>query len=160
MVFCYGSPSKIIFMYTMKYKFHTSESEDTAPVTSLCVLVAQLCPTLCDPMDFRTPGLSVHHQLPELAQTHVHEAGDAIQPSHPLTSTSPPTFDLSHIKVFSSETYSLPTWSYSALVSLKTALRPKSLNQTFCLSPNSNSLCFQVAASTVLTAFTLQPYKQ
>ena len=40
----------------MKYKFHTSESEDTAPVTSLCVLVAQLCPTLCDPMDFRTPG--------------------------------------------------------------------------------------------------------
>ena len=52
-----------------------------------------------------------------------------------------------------------PTWSYSALVSLKTALCPKSLNQTFCLSPNSNSLCFQVAASTVLTAFTLQPYK-
>ena len=57
--------------------------------------VAQSCPTLCDPMDCSTPGLSVHHHLPELAQTHVHPVGDAIQPSHPLLSPSPPTFDLS-----------------------------------------------------------------
>ena len=52
--------------------------------------VAQSCPTLCDPMNCSTPGLPVHHQLPEFTQTHVHRAGDAIQPSHPLSSPSPP----------------------------------------------------------------------
>ena len=52
--------------------------------------VALLCPTLCDPMNRSTPGLPVHHQLPEFAQTHVHWVGDAIQPSHPLSSPSPP----------------------------------------------------------------------
>ena len=57
--------------------------------------VAQSCSTLCDPMDCSTPGLPVHHQLPELAQIHVHWVGDAIQSSHPLSSPSPPTFNLS-----------------------------------------------------------------
>ena len=57
--------------------------------------VTQLCPTLCDPMDCSTPGFPVHHQLPELAQTPVHRVGDAIWPSHPLSSPSPPTFNLS-----------------------------------------------------------------
>ena len=52
--------------------------------------VAQLCPTLCDPMNCSTPGLPVHHQLLEFTQTHVHQVGDAIQPSHPLSSPSPP----------------------------------------------------------------------
>ena len=52
--------------------------------------VAQLCPTLCDPMNCSTPGLPVHHQLPEFTQTHIHRVGDAIQPSHPLSSPSPP----------------------------------------------------------------------
>ena len=51
---------------------------------------------LCDPMDCSTPGLPVHLQLPELAQTHVHRVGDAIQPSHPLSFPSPPAFILSH----------------------------------------------------------------
>ena len=50
---------------------------------------------LCDPMDCSMPGFPVHDQLPELAQTHVHQAGDAIQPSHPLLSPSPPAFNLS-----------------------------------------------------------------
>ena len=50
---------------------------------------------LCDPIDYSTPGFPVHHQFPELAQTHVHRAGDAIQPSHPLSSLSPPAFNLS-----------------------------------------------------------------
>ena len=58
--------------------------------------VTQSCLTLCDPMDCSTPGFPVHHQLPEFAQTHVHSVGDAIQPSHPLSSPSPPTFNLSH----------------------------------------------------------------
>ena len=57
--------------------------------------VVQLCTTLCNPMDFSMPGLPVHHQLPELAQTHVFQVGDAIQPSHPLSSPSPPAFSLS-----------------------------------------------------------------
>ena len=52
--------------------------------------VAQLCPTLCDPMNHSMPGLPVHQQLPEFTQTHVHRVGDAIQPSHPLSSLSPP----------------------------------------------------------------------
>ena len=57
--------------------------------------VAQLCPTLCNPMDCSMPGFPVYHQLPELAQTHVHWVGDAIQPSHPLSSHSLPDFNLS-----------------------------------------------------------------
>ena len=57
--------------------------------------VTQSCPTLCDPMDCSTPGFPVQHQLPELAQTHVHRVGDAIQPSHPLSSPSPSAFSLS-----------------------------------------------------------------
>ena len=56
--------------------------------------VAQSCPTLCDPMNCSTPGFPVHHQFLELAQTHVHQVSDAIQPSHPLSSTSPPAFNL------------------------------------------------------------------
>ena len=57
--------------------------------------VAQLCLTLCNPMNRSTPGFPVHHQLPELAQTQVRLDGDAFQPSHPLSSPSPPTFNLS-----------------------------------------------------------------
>ena len=52
--------------------------------------VAQPCPTLCNPMNHSTPGLPVHHLLPKFTQTHVHRVGDAIQPSHPLSSPSPP----------------------------------------------------------------------
>ena len=53
--------------------------------------VAQSCPTLGNPMNFSTPGLPVHHQLPEFIQTHVHRVGDAIQPSHPLLSPFAPS---------------------------------------------------------------------
>ena len=56
--------------------------------------VAQSCPTVCNPMDCSTASFPVHHQLPELAQTHVHRVGAAIQPSHPLSSPSPPAFNL------------------------------------------------------------------
>ena len=57
--------------------------------------VAQSCPTLCNPMNRSMPSLPVHHQLPEFTQTHVHGVSDAIQPSHPLSSPSPPAFNLS-----------------------------------------------------------------
>ena len=57
--------------------------------------VVQSCPTVCDPMDYSMPGFPVHHQLPQLTQTHVYQVGDAIQPSHPLSPPSPPAFNLS-----------------------------------------------------------------
>ena len=57
--------------------------------------VTQLCLTLCDPTDCSTPGLPVHHQLPEFTQTYAHHVGEAIQPSHPLSSPSPPALNLS-----------------------------------------------------------------
>ena len=56
----------------------------------LSSVVAQSCLTLFDPMNYSTPGLPVHHQLPEFTQIHVHQVGDAIQPSHPPSSPSPP----------------------------------------------------------------------
>ena len=68
---------KLWYIYTMDYLVQLSS-------------VAQSCPTLCDPMNRSTPGLPVHHQLPEFTQTHVHQVSDAIQPSHPLSSPSPP----------------------------------------------------------------------
>ena len=58
--------------------------------------VAQSCPTLCNPMYCSTPGLPVHHQLPEFTQTRIHRVTDAIQPSHPLSSPSPPAPNPSH----------------------------------------------------------------
>ena len=57
--------------------------------------VAQSCPTFCDPMDCSMPGHPVHHQLLQYTQIHVHWVGDAMQPSHPLSSPSPPAFNLS-----------------------------------------------------------------
>ena len=65
--------------------------------------VTQLCPTLCDPMNCSTPGLPVHHQLPEFTQSHVHRVDDAIQPSHTLPSPSPTALIHPSIRVFSSE---------------------------------------------------------
>ena len=66
-------------------------SESTGQFSS----IAQLCLTLCNPIDYSTPGFPVHHQLPELAQTHVHQVNDAIQPPHLLSSPFPPAFNLS-----------------------------------------------------------------
>ena len=62
--------------------------------------VAQSCPIICDPMDCSTPGFPLHHQLPELAQTHVHPVGDAIQPSHSLSPLFPPSPNLSQHQAF------------------------------------------------------------
>ena len=64
------------------------------------ISVAQSCPTLCDPTNCSTPGLPVHHQLPEFTQTHFHQVGDAIQPSHPLSSPFPLAPNPPSIRVF------------------------------------------------------------
>ena len=67
-------------------------TSDVCVRSFLCLFSSvQSCPTLCNPLNCSTPGFSIHHQLPELTQTHVSEA---IQPSHPLSSLSPPTFNL------------------------------------------------------------------
>ena len=68
----------------------SSTTEATYPSTVQFSSVAQSCLTLCDPMNRSTPGLPVHHQLPEFTQTHVHQVSDANQLSHPLSSPSPP----------------------------------------------------------------------
>ena len=95
--------------------------------------VAQSCPTLCDPMNCSTPGLHVHHQLPEPTQIHVHWVGDAIQPSYPLSSPSAPTFNLSQhqglfkwvssshqvTKVLELQLQISPSNKYSGLISLR-----------------------------------------
>ena len=94
--------------------------------------VAQSCQTLWDPMDCSTPGFPVHHQLPELTQTHVHWVGDAIQISHSVSSPSPPAFSLSQHQGFFNELALHIRWSkywnfsinpsneYSVLISIKT----------------------------------------
>ena len=64
-------------------------------ISSVLSSVTMSCSTLCNPMDCSTPGFPVHHQLLELAQTHIHRVSDAIQPSHPLLSPSPPALNLS-----------------------------------------------------------------
>ena len=86
--------------------------------------VAQSCPTLCDPMDCNTPGLPVHHQLPEPTQTHVHRVGDAIQPSHPLSSPSLPSFNLTQHQSFSNESVLHIRW-------------PEYWNFSFSISPSN-----------------------
>ena len=72
--------------------------------------VAQLCPTLCDPMDCSMPDFPVHHHLLEHVQTHVHRVGDAIQPSHPLSTPSPPASIFRSIRIFSSESVLCIRW--------------------------------------------------
>ena len=86
--------------------------------------VAPSCPTLCDPMNHSTPGLTVHHQLPEFTQTHVHQVGDAVQPSHPLSSPSPPAPNPSQHQVFSNESALRIRW-------------PKYWSFSFSISPSS-----------------------
>ena len=93
-------------------------------------LVAQSCLTLCNHMDCSTPGLLVLHQLPELAQTHVHWVGDVIQPSHPLSPShpllplSPPALILSQLRVFSNESILRIRW-------------PKDWSFSFSISPSN-----------------------
>ena len=72
--------------------------------------VTQSRPTLCDPMNHSTPGLQVHHQLPEFTQTHLHRGSDAIQPSYPLSSPSPPAPIPPSIRVFSNESALCIRW--------------------------------------------------
>ena len=86
--------------------------------------VIQSCPTLCDPMNRSTPGLPVHHKLPEFTQTHAHRVSDAIQPSHPLSSPSPPAPNPSQHQGLSSESTLRMRW-------------PKYWSFSFSISPSN-----------------------
>ena len=76
--------------YSDQLKLHVAQVSNKKACSVEFSSVTQLCPTLCNPMNCSTPGLPVHRKLLEFTQTHVHQVGDAIQPSHPLLSPSPP----------------------------------------------------------------------
>ena len=128
---CSSPPILLSFLHTMA-RVHPKTPKRTCLTLGILIdpsvqfsSVAQSCPTLCDRMDYSTPGLPIHHQLPEFTQTHVHHVGDAIQPSHPLSSPSPPAFKLSHsIRVFSNELVLHIRW-------------PKYWSFSFSFSPSS-----------------------
>ena len=85
------SDLKISFFAASSFKYQNIFRSQIFQFSS----VTQSCPSRCDPMNHSTLGLPVHHQLPEFSQTHVHCVSDAIQPSHPLSSPSPPALNLS-----------------------------------------------------------------
>ena len=93
--------------------------------------VAQSCPTLCDPTGCSSPGFPVHHQLPELVQTHIHWVGDAIQPSHPLSSPSPPAFNLSQHQGLFQWVSSLHQVARSTGISASTSVLPMNIQNWF-----------------------------
>ena len=96
-VFTRESNTSVSFVYDCPFLWFRRVSGTQSVLSSEYLsLVAQSCLTLCDPMDCSTPSFSAHHQLLEPTQTHVYHVGDAIQPSHPLSSPSPPAFNLSH----------------------------------------------------------------
>ena len=88
-------------MFTLSHLLVTYNTQCNVNVMSVQFSsVAQSCPTLCDPMNRSTPGLPVHHQLPEFTETHIHRVSDAIQPSHPLSSPSPAPNPSQHQSLF------------------------------------------------------------
>ena len=93
-LFSWAPKSLQMVIAARKLKDHCSLEEKLWPISVQFSLVTQSCPSVRDPMDHSTPGLPIHHQLPEFTQTHVHWVGDAIQPSHPLSCPSP-AFNLS-----------------------------------------------------------------
>ena len=100
--------------------------------------VTQSCPTLCHPMDCSTPGLPVHHQLPEFAQTHVHRVGDAVQPSHPLSSPSP-AFSLCQHQSFPRSQF-FTSGGQSIGVSASASILPMNIGDWFDLAVQFNSV--------------------
>ena len=108
----------LLFILQFSMFFHPSHSIQFSSVQSLS------CLTLCDPMDCSMPGFPVHYQLPEFAQTHVHRVGDAIQPSHPLSSPSPPAPNPSQLQGLSNESTLHMRW-------------PKYSSFSFSISPSN-----------------------
>ena len=153
------------FDYTLKSHTHTHTHTHTLfyQIRS----VAQSCPTLCDPMNCSTPGLLVHHQLPEFTQAHIHRVSDAIQPSHPLSSPSSPAPNPSQHQSF--PVSQLFTWcGQSTGVSALASLLPKKsqgwtpLEWTGWISLQSKGLARVFSNTTVQKHqfFSIQPSSQ
>ena len=117
-----------LLLTTEWLSFHRKGRTSFPPPPSVWSFIVQFssatesCPTPWDPMDCSTPDFPIHHQFPELAQTHHHQVGDAIQPPYPLSSPSPPAFSLfPRIRVFSNESVLhirwLKFWSFSFIIS-------------------------------------------
>ena len=105
---------------------------------SSCCSVAKLCLSLCNPMDCSTPGFSALHYLPELAQTHVHQVSDAIQPSHPLSSPSPLALNLSqHQGLFQRMNQLFPSGGQKTGSSASTSVLPMNSQGWFPLGLTS-----------------------
>jgi len=123
------------------------------------ISVSQLCLTLCDPMDWSTPGFPVHHQLPKRTQTHVHWVGDAIQPSHPLLSPSSPTFNLSQHQ----DLFRWDSSSHQMAKVLEFQLQPQSfqwmLRSDFLYDALIGSPCNPVQFSCSVTSYSLWPHE-
>ena len=138
--------------------------------------VTQSCPTLCDPMDCSTPGFSVHHQLLEFAQTCVLRVGDAIQPSHPLSSFLLPPSIFPSIRVFSSESVlhirwpnvgasafasvlpiNIQDWFPLGLTAL--ILQSKGLSRVFCNTTVQKHQCFAAQLSLCYICWNESPQK-
>ena len=118
------SPHSLTIFNTTSVPFFWNHLTVKPPLVTFSS-VTQSRPTLCNPMDCSTPGLPVHHQLLEFTQIHVHWVGDAIQPPHPLTSHSPPTFNLSqHQGLISNESVLHIRW-------------PKYWSFSFSISPSN-----------------------
>ena len=119
LVFSLGCHFLLQVIFQTRDRIHISCNADgfftTEPsVKPLCYLqfspVAQSCSTLCNPVDCTMLSLPVHHQCPELTQTHVHRIGDSIQPSHPLSSPYPPAFIIPSMRVVSNESLFRIRW--------------------------------------------------
>ena len=93
-----------------KVSYHSSPKKGNAEEYSSSVRFSHSCPTLCDPINHSTPGLPVHHQLLESTQTHVYGISDTIQPSHPLSSPSPPALSISQHQGLSIESALRTRW--------------------------------------------------
>ena len=110
--------------YNLKYLCITILKVRNRPFSCCCCSVSQLCSTLYNRMDCSTPGLPVHHQLPEFTQTHVHRVSDAIQPSHPLSPPSPPVLNLSQHQGLSQMTRLFASGSQSTGASASPSVLP------------------------------------
>ena len=120
---------KLRFLKTLLkfYAVVTKSGKETDIIVCKFSSVTQSCLTLCDPMDYSMPGLPVHHQLLEFTQTHVHWVSDAIQPSHPLLSPSPPALNLTQHQGLSNESALHIRW-------------PKYWSLSFNISPSNEHL--------------------
>ena len=122
-------------------------------------LVAWSCSALCNPMDFSTPGFPLHHQLPELAQAHVHRVGDAIQPSHPLSSPSSPAFNLSQHQSLFPMSWFFTSGGQSIRASASASVLPMNIQDWFPLGWTGWISLQSKGLSRVFSNTTVQKYQ-